>query len=161
MQNPGRFLAGIAALIRNASGEYLLLKRSGSRDFGADAWECVTGRVNQGESFEEALHREVLEESGLSVRVTALIGLSHFYRGDRVVENELQGVVFACVPVGDATIRHSNEHSEYLWLAADDARELLTATDPTTQWLRRTIERAETFYSGGIDGLYSDGVMID
>ena len=28
IQDPGRFLAGIAALIRNRSGEYLLLRRS-------------------------------------------------------------------------------------------------------------------------------------
>lgn len=55
VQNPGYFLAGIAGLLRNAADEYLLLKRSDDRDFGASIWECVTGRVNQGEGFEEAL----------------------------------------------------------------------------------------------------------
>ena len=33
------------------------MKRGAARDFGAESWECVTGRVNQGESIEQALHR--------------------------------------------------------------------------------------------------------
>ena len=56
-QNPGHFLVGIAGLIRNSEGDYLLMKRGAARDFGAESWECVTGRVNQGESIEQALHR--------------------------------------------------------------------------------------------------------
>jgi hypothetical protein len=35
------------------------------------------------------------------------------------------------------------EHSEFRWLSADVALELLSATDPSTQWARRVIERAE------------------
>ncbi|NJN55210.1 MAG: hypothetical protein HC804_10900, partial [Anaerolineae bacterium] len=47
----GRFLGGIAALIWNPTNEsYLLLCRADSKDFGAGSWECVTGRVDQGES---------------------------------------------------------------------------------------------------------------
>ena len=140
---PGRFLAGIAALIRNTKGEYLLLKRSSMRDFGADVWECVTGRVNQGESFETALHREAREETGLSVRIEGLVGLSHVYRGETVPENELQGVVFACAIEGDETVRRSTEHSEHRWIGGEEAKEFLTECLPGVVWLRRTIERAE------------------
>ena len=53
----------------------------------------MTGRVNQGESIEQALHREVQEETGLRVEIETFVGLSYFYRGDPVPENELQGVV--------------------------------------------------------------------
>jgi hypothetical protein len=34
IQNPGHFLAGIAALIRNSEDAYLLMKRVGKSDFG-------------------------------------------------------------------------------------------------------------------------------
>ena len=48
----GRFLAGIGALLRRpVDGEYLLLKRAESKDYAGGTWECVTGRVNQGEGF--------------------------------------------------------------------------------------------------------------
>ena len=118
VHSPGHFLAGVAGLLRNSVGEYLLLKRSADRDFGSAIWECVTGRVNQGEGFEEALHREVMEETGLRVRVDTLIGLSHFYRGEPVPENELQGVIFGCSIVGDETVHGSSEHAEQQWVSA-------------------------------------------
>jgi 8-oxo-dGTP diphosphatase len=152
IQNPGYFLAGIAGLVRNTAAEYLLLKRSDDRDFGASVWECVTGRVNQGEGFEEALHREVMEETGLQVRIDMLIGLSHFHRGNPVAENELQGVVFGCSIDGDAAVHHGSEHSEHLWASAQHAQEILTAPDVGTRWFRKTMERANLLYSIMPDG---------
>ena len=147
IHSPGHFLAGIAALLRNRVGEYLLMKRAADRDFNSEVWECVTGRVNQGEGFEEALHREVMEETGLRVRVDILIGLSHFYRGERDPENELQGVIFGCSIVGDETAHRSPEHTGHQWVSAQRALEFLTATDSGTLWLRQTIERSEVLYS--------------
>jgi len=53
---PGRFLAGIAALIWSPlEGKYLLLRRADDRDYAAGVWECITGRLEQGEGFEDAL----------------------------------------------------------------------------------------------------------
>ncbi len=160
----GRFLAGVAGLIRNAEGDYLLMKRVTGRDFGSEVWECVTGRVNQGEGFEEALHREVMEETGLRVQIESIVGLSHFYRGARVPENELQGVVFGCAIVGDNEVKRSPEHSEHLWMSGDDALGFLTADDPGTIWFRKTIERAEALRrivpSGWAD-IHASGVTLD
>lgn len=147
VHNPGRFLAGVAAVIRNGNGQYLMLKRSDQRDVGAGVWECVTGRVNQGEGYEQALHREVLEETGLHVRIDLLMGLSWFYRGAERPENELQGVVFGCTIDGDETVRYSAEHSECLWADPQRALAMLTAVDAGTRWFRQTIERAEALYS--------------
>jgi 8-oxo-dGTP diphosphatase len=78
----GRFYAGIAAVIWSSqTGQYLLLRRSDEKDYGPGIWECVTGRVDQGEGFEDALHREVREELGVSVQVEYILGTTHFYRG--------------------------------------------------------------------------------
>ena len=56
-QNPGHFLVGIAGLIRNSEGDYLLMKRGAARDFGAESWECVTGRSIR----EKALSRPYID----------------------------------------------------------------------------------------------------
>jgi 8-oxo-dGTP diphosphatase len=78
----GRFYAGIAALIWSPeTKQYLLLCRSEQKDYARGAWECVTGRVDQGEGFEDALHREVHEELGVEVQIEHILGTTHFYRG--------------------------------------------------------------------------------
>jgi 8-oxo-dGTP diphosphatase len=140
----GHFYAGIAALIWSPETErYLLLRRSENKDYARGAWECVTGRVDQGEGFEDALHREVHEELGVEVQIETILGTTHFYRGMAVPENELVGVVYLCSLKNPDAIRISSEHSEFRWLSAKQATALLTATDPSTQWAKRVIERAE------------------
>ena len=140
----GRFYAGIAALVRRSSDDkYLLLKRSEDKDFGGGVWECVTGRVDQEEGFEEALHREVREEIGVAVDIEFVVGTSHFYRGVAKPENELVGITYCCALDDADAVRISEEHSEYCWTRAEEARQLLVADDPGTRWIGRVIDRAE------------------
>lgn len=140
----GRFLGGIGALIFNPEDDtYLLLKRSSQKDFGAGNWECITGRVDQGEGFEEALYREVREEIGLDVRVEFIIGTSHFYRGPAMPENELIGVIYACSTTTPEAVQLSAEHAECRWLSADEALALLDTTRASESWLHNVIRRAE------------------
>ena len=54
------------AVIRDSSGRILLVLRS--RPPQAGCWSLPGGRVEQGESFPQAVEREVLEETGLVVR---------------------------------------------------------------------------------------------
>jgi 8-oxo-dGTP diphosphatase len=140
----GRFYAGIAALIWSPeTKQYLLLRRSEQKDYARGAWECVTGRVDQGESFEDALHREVYEELGVEVQIEHILGTTHFHRGEPIPENELVGVIYLCTLSDPTSITISSEHSEYRWLSAVHALELLSEIDSTTQWARRLIQRAE------------------
>jgi len=98
----GRFQAGIGALLRRATdGRYLFLRRSALKDYAAGDWECVTGRVDQGEGFTGAVYREVREEVGLDARIEFILGTTHLYRGATTPENELVGVLYSCA-VGDA-----------------------------------------------------------
>lgn len=140
----GRFYGGIAALIwAPQEDKYLLLRRSDDKDYAAGVWECVTGRVDQGEGFEDALKREVWEELGVDVEIEFILGTTHFYRGAEQTDNELIGIVCCCSLESPGTIRTSAEHSEHRWLSAQQAYDLLTNQDPSTRWIRRVIERAE------------------
>ena len=140
----GRFLAGVGALVLDpGTNRYLVLRRSDEKDFAAGAWECVTGRLDQGEGFEDALHREVREELGVEAKILFIVGTTHFHRGDARPENELVGVVY-CVTVSKLdAIRLSDEHSEYRWLAAAQAAEFISGSHPSEHWLVNVIERAE------------------
>lgn len=140
----GLFSAGIGALIHHESNDaYLILKRSPDKDFAAGAWECVTGRVDQGEGFEDALHREVGEELGIEVTPLFVIGTTHFYRGSERPENELLGVVYCCSTPSPQELRLSKEHTECRWVSAFEAREVVGDENPAEDWLLRVIERAE------------------
>ncbi len=140
----GRFTAGIAALIYSpAKRMYLLLRRSREKDYAPGTWECVTGRVDQGEAYEQALSREVMEELGVTVSVEYILGTTHFYRGELHPTNELLGVVYLCSLAEAASIRLSAEHDEYRWVSVDQVHEMLTSSDPSTQWISKLIFRAE------------------
>src|SRR3972149_5855545 len=122
----GRFYAGIGALVWCASTQkYLVLRRSADKDFGSGAWECVTGRVDQGEGFTEAALREVNEELSAHAHIDFIIGAMHFYRGEATPENEMVGVQFCCSIENPEAIGTSWEHAEHRWVTAEEAQALL------------------------------------
>jgi 8-oxo-dGTP diphosphatase len=136
----GHFLGGIGALIWDpAIRRYLLLRRADNRDFKGGDWECVTGRVDQGESYEQALHREVREEIGASVQIEFLVATTHFYRGKPIPENELLGVIYSCIIQNPEQAQFEAEHSAQRWATAAEAIAFL----PQGHWLRKVISRAE------------------
>ena len=136
----GRFMGMVGALIWCPSIEkYLILKRSPEKDVGQNTWECGTGRVDQGENFTTALHREVREELGVEIQIDFIIGTAHFYRGEQIPEKEMIGVFYRCSIADPEAIQLSWEHSEYQWITVDEMETYF----PTDYWLARLINRAE------------------
>ena len=64
-------VAAVGGLILNDSGEMLLVRRA--RDPGKGMWGLPGGFVDRGETVEEALTREVTEETSLRVTRTELL----------------------------------------------------------------------------------------
>ena len=137
----GRFYAGICALVRSTSGKYLLLKRSPDKDVGAGDWECITGRVDQGEGFTDALRREIAEETGLQdIQIDFMIDTMHFYRGESRVENEMLAVSFCCTTDRPDAVQLSWEHTEGQWWTVDELGDHL----PEGHYVIELAQRAET-----------------
>jgi 8-oxo-dGTP diphosphatase len=146
----GHFLVGVAALIFDPETEqYLLLRRSQDKDVGAGSWECPTGRVDQGESIEEGLIREVREELQVEARPQFILGTTHFYRGEERPENELVSVLYACTIEDPTAIRTGPEHDQVRWLTRAEIAEFL----PERHWIHWVIERAEAMASGTVPEL--------
>ena len=73
-----RKIEAVVAVIRR-NGRFLIQKRS-SKGLLADLWEFPGGKKRQGETLEEALHREIKEELGTEVQSEKfLIRVQHSY----------------------------------------------------------------------------------
>ena len=70
LSKQGKIRLGCSAAILDEQGRVLLTRRA---DNGK--WCLPGGRMESGESAAEACEREVLEETGLTVRVTRLVGV--------------------------------------------------------------------------------------
>jgi 8-oxo-dGTP pyrophosphatase MutT (NUDIX family) len=113
----------IGATAAVLDGERLLLtKRSDNGE-----WCLPGGGIDPGERPAEAAEREVLEETGLTVRATELLGVYSnpdvvvvYPDGNRV---QIVGVLFRAESV-DGVAGLSNEVTEVGWFTAEEAAEL-------------------------------------
>ena len=64
------------AIVRDQQGRLLLIQRGHAPDKGK--WSLPGGGIEAGESAEEAAVREVLEETGLDVRIVRLAGVTEW-----------------------------------------------------------------------------------
>ena len=72
-----KFNVGVAGLVTNDRGEVLLLRHVFRP---ADEWAFPAGWVEHGETVEAALHREVMEETGVPIEVGDVIQLNSGFR---------------------------------------------------------------------------------
>lgn len=124
----GQFQVGVGAFIElNQSGQLLLLERPKDSVHRA-GWEIVYGRLQQGEDMQQALQREVAEETGLQqVGVEQQVSTWHTHRDPLQADSELVGVSFWChTTTSEITI--SAEHTAWQWVAIDQVEPLITHT---------------------------------
>ncbi len=118
-----KLFAATKALILN-DGKILLLKESTKYLDGTQAgkFDVVGGRITPGEKFDESLRREVLEETGLHVRV----GRPFFVNESRpTVRGENWQVIrifFEAFSEG-SNVTLSEDHDEYMWIKPEDYRD--------------------------------------
>ena len=121
-----------AGILRNEAGEVLLAERLGDGPFHG-LWEFPGGKIANGETAEDALRRELLEEIGVDVVASeSFLRLSHEY-ADRLVDLEFFQVSdWRGEPAG-------LEGQRLRWAAIEniDAAELLPADAPLLEALRR------------------------
>jgi 8-oxo-dGTP pyrophosphatase MutT (NUDIX family) len=96
------------------------------RDRDGVTWSLPKGTPNHGESREETAVREVVEETGLDVRITEpleSVEYSFVQHGTRIHKTVHY---FLMEPTGGDLSRHDREFEQVRWIAFDDAPALLT-----------------------------------
>jgi len=138
----------ILAIIYRRSGdrtEFVALKTSPEVWDGRSVWYVVTGSLESSENNEQALRREIKEETGLE-RIVKIIDLKTCYKYK--VKPEVKRVCeeYAyLVEVKDAKIKLSFEHVDYKWLSGRDFAKVLDwhSDKHGKQDLKRFINMAE------------------
>ena len=117
---------GASAIVFDAGREKVLLTRRQDND----RWCLPGGGMDPGESAAEACIRETLEETGLNVRVTRLVGV--YTSPDLVIEyadgNRFQPIAFsfeAEVIGGELTLSDETTEFGYFSLEEMDALDLM------------------------------------
>jgi bis(5'-nucleosidyl)-tetraphosphatase len=101
--------------------QYLLLHYIGGH------WDLPKGKVEQGESLEEAAEREVFEETGLNVIPIPNFSesISYYFRDPQgnLIDKE---VIFFAGESKNVDIQISKEHQGYAWMEIGPALHRLT-----------------------------------
>jgi 8-oxo-dGTP pyrophosphatase MutT (NUDIX family) len=105
-------------VVVNDAGELLLIRRTDN-----DNWALPGGAMDPGESLVDTARRETVEETGVQVQITGLVGIytdpRHviLYTSNGEVRQEFS-VVFTARPVGGQP-RPSGESREVHWVPPD------------------------------------------
>lgn len=98
-------------------GKILLLLRSRPSKGEHGFWELPGGRMNLGERYEDAVKREVFEETGLKISVVRPLTV---FDAKRDADTQVVGITFLCTLEGeDMNIILSDEHLESEWVSFD------------------------------------------
>lgn len=135
---PDRPLVGVGAIIVDA-GRVALIKRGKPPLLGE--WSIPGGMLELGETVREGAEREALEETGLAVRATELLGVF-----DRVVLDDAKRfqyhyvlIDFLCERIsGD--LRAAGDAADALWFTLEETSKLPLPED-TASVIRMGLER--------------------
>ena len=103
----------VAGLVYNDKNEILLLKSP------RRGWEYPGGMVESGEALQDALLREIKEETGVDVEIAGFIGVC------KNIQKDIVNIDFSCKYIG-GELTTGDESLELKWVSKDEAVELVT-----------------------------------
>jgi 8-oxo-dGTP diphosphatase len=105
------FGLSVRVLLKDEDDKILILKRSTDSKTNPGKWELPGGKVDQKESFDQALIREVYEETQLKIALDHVVGVSeqnlHLIRAVHII---MSGKIL------EGNLNLSDEHEGYAWV---------------------------------------------
>lgn len=109
------FRVAAKALIRY-KGKLLLLKESDGDGSENGKYQIPGGGMEIGETFQEALKREVREETGLIIKPLMPIMVEGWFAEMEGKKRQIVAIFYLCDADSDKVIL-SHEHDDYIWIA--------------------------------------------
>ncbi len=111
----GKIIVAAGAVISDSNGRVLLVRhRPERKGFWAGKWICPGGKVEPGESLDEAAAREVMEETGLKLQIDSW--LPPFERIVREAEHVRMHVIYLdCVGTAEGEPIPGDDVGEAEW----------------------------------------------
>lgn len=132
------FYVGVKGLIQNQAGEYLLLLADVTthRKNVAQYWDIPGGRMKPNEAINEALSREIAEETGITTftnptMLTTVLS-NHVIPYDENKEAGLMLIIYRVSVPDNADIHISDEHERYEWVEPGLAKQRLAQKYPSS-----------------------------
>lgn len=117
---------GVLGIVINKKREFLILYRK----LHWRGWEFPKGGLSKGETEEQALKRELKEETGLDVNIVTRLPhkVVYYYPPEFIGKtgtkySGAKQVVY--LVLADGKVKLSEEHAKYRWVSYKDARKLL------------------------------------
>lgn len=129
-----------AIVFNTKLNKYLVLLKSEIEDINPNTYDMPGGRINFGEKLEEAVAREVKEETGLDIIAQQVFNAWTFVKEDK--DFQLTGIDYLCTAEQEE-VKLSDEHSGFEWKEAEE----IIGDEKYPGWLRKTIEKAEKLRS--------------
>lgn len=105
------YIISVYAVIRNDKGKFLFLKRSEDSTTNPGKWDLPGGKLEREEILEEAVVREVWEETGVTIVPGEIAGYINF----ELPEKKVIALVYdGGYIISDVKLSH--EHTEYSWV---------------------------------------------
>ena len=102
----------VAAVIKNQEGKYLITQRNLKKVQGG-LWEFPGGKVEENETKEHAIEREIKEELTLNIKAKEILGEKVF----DYTERSINLIAVHCEKISGEVIL--NEHEAYAWVTPD------------------------------------------
>jgi 8-oxo-dGTP pyrophosphatase MutT (NUDIX family) len=105
-------------------GNYFLILKNNKKDPNdlKAGWESPGGHLEEGEDIEQALFRELKEETGLTdIKILCPVHSFLFYPGQ---ENSLGGVIYLAEYVSGDVYLDNKEHCAHKWATLNEIEQL-------------------------------------
>lgn len=131
----------VGALIRDQHHRVFVQRRSPSRRLLPGIWDIVGGHVEPGETAEDALAREVEEETGWRLRHIEAVIADWEWEADGRVRHEVDHLVVVDGDL-DAPRLEAGKHDAYAWVGLDDLELMMEGRTDGDRRLRDIVAKA-------------------